>query len=151
MKRRSSRWRRANPTQEWIPPDIRKSKRHPPFSLQNSTLGIFRAFSLRSMAEDATEQEQKETGWIPMARLELLWRKHFSRSSVARLSRFLSRHFPKGAYRARFHCLPEQQTSQRRFGCPEKPRDHRPYYPHLDTLRREKYLYDHIIPYLVLA
>ena len=141
-------------TQEWIPPDIRKllakdsqTNRHSPL-LNTARQAYLSTRTCDLWHQTPTGQALKETGWIVMATFELSWWKYFSRSSVTRLSRFLSRHFPTRAYLARFHSLPEHQTNQSRFGCSEDETwDHLLRCPHLTLLRHVNYLYDSTFPY----
>ena len=141
-------------TQEWIPSDIRrllvedstKDRRSP--LLNTARQAYLSTLTCDWWHQTSTGQALKETGWTAMAKLELSWLNHFSRPSVTRLTRFLSGHFPTRAYLARFHCLPEQLTSQCRFGCPdEETREHLLSCSHLTTLRRANYLYDSAFPH----
>ena len=118
-------------TQEWIPPDIRKSlAEDSPTDRHNPLLNTARQAYLSTRTCDLwhqtpTGQALKETGRTPMANCELSWWRYFPRASITRLSRFLSGYFPARAYLARFHCLLEHQTSQCRFLCSEdETRDH---------------------------
>ena len=141
-------------TQEWIPSDIRKllvedstKDRRSPL-LNTARQAYLNTLTCDRWHQSSTGQALKETGWTAMAKLELSWWNHFSRPSVTRLTRFLSGHFPTRAYLARFHCLPEQLTSQCRLGCPdEETREHLLSCPHLNTLRRANYLYDSAFPH----
>ena len=141
-------------SQEWIPSDIRRplaedsqNNRRSPL-LTTARQAYLRTRICDLWHQTPTGQALKETGWTPMATFERSWWKYFPRSSDTRLSRFLSGHFSTRAYLARFHCLPEQQTSQCRFGCPdEETRDHLLSCPHLTTHRHTNFLYDHVFPY----
>ncbi len=109
--------------QQWIPLETRKLLQQcKTRKTSNSLLRAATSAYLSNLDWDKWQKAPqgeglKQTHWIKTAPMEKQWWKHYSRSSMTRLSRFLTDHHPTRAYLTRFHCTEENMKDTCRFGC----------------------------------